>query len=90
MVVLLYMQNDRMKITNYKLVLKVPFVASGGIANGYQMAAALALGADGINMGSRFCATQECSWPQSFKTRLMEASENDTELIFRPLHNTAR
>jgi len=71
-------------------VLKKPFIASGGIANGAQLAAALALGAEGVNMGTRFCATQECNWPDSFKKRMLEADERQTVLIFRALHNTAR
>ena len=54
------------------------------------MAAALCLGADGVNMGTRFCATKECSWPQSFKDAMIKADENQTVLMFRQLHNTAR
>jgi nitronate monooxygenase len=71
-------------------VLKTPFVCSGGVGDGKQLAAALALGAEGVNMGTRFCATQECNWPQSFKQRMVDASEEDTVLMFRRLHNTAR
>lgn len=71
-------------------MLKKPWVASGGIANGKQLAACLALGADGINMGTAFCVTKECPWPDSFKYRLLEAQETDTVLMFRQLHNTAR
>ena len=70
--------------------MKAPFVASGGIADGKQMAAAMALGADGVNMGTRFCATKECPWPESFKQRMIEADERQTVLMFRSLHNTAR
>jgi len=70
--------------------LKVPFVASGGIADGKQLAAALALGAEGVNMGTRFCATKECPWPDSFKQRIVESDERQTVLMFRALHNTAR
>ena len=70
--------------------LSTPFVCSGGVGNGKQLAAALALGADGVNCGTRFCATQECNWPQSFKDRMMAADERDTVLMFRALHNTAR
>ena len=54
------------------------------------MAAALALGAEGVNMGTRFCATKECPWPESFKQRMLEADERQTVLMFRALHNTAR
>ena len=41
-------------------------------------------------MGTRFCATKECSWPESYKTKMLQASEKDTVLLFRTLHNTAR
>jgi nitronate monooxygenase len=70
--------------------LEIPFVASGGIANGQQMVAALALGADGINMGTRFIATQEAPVHQNVKEALVNASELDTRLIMRPLRNTER
>jgi len=69
---------------------KTPFVASGGVGNGAQLAACLALGADGVNLGTRFCATVECAWPEAFKARMVAASEEDTVLMFRRLHNTAR
>jgi nitronate monooxygenase len=71
-------------------VLSSPFVCSGGVGDGRQLAAALALGADGVNCGTRFCATVECNWPQSFKQRMLEADERGSVLIFRQLHNTAR
>jgi len=71
-------------------VLKIPFICSGGVGDGKQLAAALALGADGVNLGTRFCATQECNWPESFKTRMVESDERQTVLMFRRLHNTAR
>ena len=71
-------------------VLKVPYICSGGVGDGKQIAAALALGADGVNCGTRFCATQECMWPQSFKDRMLKANEEDTVLIFRHLKNTTR
>lgn len=71
-------------------VLTQPFVCSGGVGNGRQIAAALALGADGVNCGTRFCATQECNWPESFKTRMLEADERDTVLMLRRLKNTCR
>jgi NAD(P)H-dependent flavin oxidoreductase YrpB (nitropropane dioxygenase family) len=67
-----------------------PFVASGGIGDGKQLAAALALGAEGVNMGTRFCATKECAWPQSFKDAMLKSDETQTVLMFRQLHNTAR
>jgi len=71
-------------------VLKTPFICSGGVGDGKQIAAALALGADGVNCGTRFCATQECNWPKSFKDRMVQASEEDTVLMFRALKNTTR
>ena len=70
--------------------LKIPFVASGGIGNGQQLVAALALGADGINMGTRFIATKEAPVHQNVKDAIIEASELDTKLIMRPLRNTER
>jgi NAD(P)H-dependent flavin oxidoreductase YrpB (nitropropane dioxygenase family) len=71
-------------------VLSKPFVCSGGVATGSQLAAALALGADGVNCGTRFCATQECNWPDSYKQRMLQASETDTVLMLRQLKNTSR
>ena len=70
--------------------LSVPFVASGGIGNGRQLVAALALGADGINMGTRFIATKEAPVHQNVKDALVAAGELDTRLIMRPLRNTER
>lgn len=70
--------------------LNIPYVCSGGVGHGSQLSAALAMGADGVNCGTLFCATKECSWPPSFKAAMMEATENDTVLLFRRLHNTAR
>ena len=70
--------------------LKVPFVASGGIGTASQLAAALALGADGINMGTRFIATKEAPVHQNVKDALIAASELDTRLVMRPLRNTER
>ncbi len=70
--------------------LKVPFVASGGMATGAQLAAALALGADGINMGTRFIATKEAPVHQNVKAAIVAASELDTRLVMRPLRNTER
>jgi NADH:quinone reductase (non-electrogenic) len=68
----------------------IPFVASGGFADGRGLVAALALGADGINMGTRFMATVESGIHQNVKDRLVAAGERDTQLIFRQLRNTAR
>jgi len=70
--------------------LKIPFVASGGMADGRSLVAALALGADGINMGTRFIATQEAPVHERVKQALLAASELDTRLIMRPLRNTER
>ncbi|MFR9801031.1 NAD(P)H-dependent flavin oxidoreductase [Pseudonocardia sp. RS010] len=69
---------------------EIPFIASGGFGDGRGLAAALALGADGINMGTRFMATVESGIHQNVKDRLVEAGERDTRLIFRQLRNTAR
>jgi nitronate monooxygenase len=71
-------------------VLSRPYVCSGGVGDGRQIAAALALGADGVNCGTRFCATRECNWPDSFKERMLQAEEHDTVLMLRRLKNTCR
>jgi nitronate monooxygenase len=71
-------------------VLHVPIAASGGFADGRGLAAALALGADGINMGTRFCATQEAPIHPNFKKAMVDADERQTDLIFRTYRNTAR
>jgi NAD(P)H-dependent flavin oxidoreductase YrpB (nitropropane dioxygenase family) len=71
-------------------VLTTPFICSGGVGDGKQIAAALALGADGVNCGTRFCATQECNWPATFKDRMVSGTEEDTVLMFRRLNNTTR
>jgi nitronate monooxygenase len=71
-------------------VLKIPFVASGGMADGRSLVAALALGADGMNMGTRFIATQEAPVHANVKQAILAASELDTRLIMRPLRNTER
>ncbi|KMS84894.1 nitronate monooxygenase, partial [Streptomyces regensis] len=68
----------------------IPMIASGGFGDARGLVAALALGADGINMGTRFVATQEAPVHENVKRRMVEATERDTELIFRPLRNTAR
>ena len=70
--------------------LKIPFVASGGMGTASQLVAALALGADGINMGTRFIATKEAPVHENVKQALIAASELDTRLIMRPLRNTER
>jgi nitronate monooxygenase len=70
--------------------LTIPFVASGGMADGRSLVAALALGADGMNMGTRFIATREAPVHDNVKQALVAASELDTRLIMRPLRNTER
>ena len=70
--------------------LKLPFVASGGMADGRSLVAALALGAEGINMGTRFIATQEAPVHDNVKQAIVAASELDTRLIMRSLRNTER
>jgi nitronate monooxygenase len=69
---------------------KIPVIASGGIADARGLVAALALGCDGVNMGTRFLATQEAPIHDSIKQQILEADENATKLIFRPLRNTLR
>jgi nitronate monooxygenase len=70
--------------------LDIPFVASGGMADGRSLIAALALGAEGINMGTRFIATKEAPVNEKVKQALIAASELDTRLVMRPLRNTER
>jgi NAD(P)H-dependent flavin oxidoreductase YrpB (nitropropane dioxygenase family) len=70
--------------------LKIPFVASGGMADGRSLVAALSLGADGINMGTRFIATKEAPVHENVKRAIVAASELDTRLVMRPLRNTER
>ncbi|HEY5754908.1 MAG TPA: nitronate monooxygenase family protein [Steroidobacter sp.] len=70
--------------------LKIPVIASGGIGDGRGMAAAFALGAHGINMGTRFMVTQEAPIHDNIKQALAKGGERDTNLIFRTMHNTAR
>lgn len=70
--------------------LKIPFVASGGSATGNQLAAALAMGAEGLNMGTRFMATKEAPIHQNIKEALVKAKVNDTTHVFRTLKNTER
>ena len=68
----------------------LPIIASGGFADGRGLAAALALGADAINMGTRFCATKESNVHDNLKSAMVEQDELATNLIFRSLKNTAR
>lgn len=70
--------------------LDIPLIASGAMADGRTMAAALALGLDGVNMGTRFCVTREAPIHENIKQLLVDASERETNLIFRSLHNTGR
>ena len=70
--------------------LKIPFLASGGMADGRSLVAALALGADGMNMGTRFIATKEAPVHENVKKAIVAASELDTRLVMRPLRNTER
>ena len=70
--------------------LSIPFVASGGLANGRSLVASLAMGADGINMGTRFIATKEAPVHENVKQALVAATELDTRLIMRPIRNTER
>jgi len=70
--------------------LEIPFVASGGMADGRSLVAALALGAEGMNMGTRFIATKEAPVHENVKQAIVAASELDTRLVMRPLRNTER
>jgi NAD(P)H-dependent flavin oxidoreductase YrpB (nitropropane dioxygenase family) len=70
--------------------LEIPMIASGGIADGRGLVAALALGADGVNMGTRFMCTAESPIHQRIKEAIVEHDERSTNLIFRPFRNTAR
>jgi NADH:quinone reductase (non-electrogenic) len=83
-------------ITNFILLsrarqsLKVPFIASGGFADGQGLAAALSLGAEGINMGTRFMCTIEAPIHQNIKEAIVRAQETDTQLVLRRWRNTSR
>lgn len=70
--------------------LKIPFVASGGMADARSLVAAMALGAEGMNMGTRFIATKEAPVHENVKQAIVAASELDTRLIMRSLRNTER
>lgn len=70
--------------------LEIPFVSSGGQADGRSLVASLAMGASGMNMGTRFIATQEAPVHQNVKDAIVAADERDTRLVMRPLRNTER
>ncbi|WP_299295400.1 nitronate monooxygenase family protein [uncultured Erythrobacter sp.] len=70
--------------------LEIPFVSSGGMADGRSLVASLAMGAQGMNMGTRFIATKEAPVHENVKKAIVEASELDTRLVMRPLRNTER
>ena len=70
--------------------LTIPFVSSGGMADARSLVASLAMGADGMNMGTRFIATKEAPVHDNVKNAIVAASELDTRLIMRPLRNTER
>ena len=70
--------------------LNIPFVASGGMADGRSLVAALSLGAEGMNMGTRFIATKEAPVHDNVKQAIVAASELDTRLVMRSLRNTER
>ncbi len=70
--------------------LEIPFVSSGGMADGRSLVASLALGAEGMNMGTRFIATREAPVHDNVKAAIVAASELDTRLVMRPLRNTER
>jgi NADH:quinone reductase (non-electrogenic) len=70
--------------------LSIPFVTSGGVGDGKQLAASLALGAEGVNMGTRFMATLEAPIHANIKQALVDGDENSTQLVMRTLKNTER
>ncbi|MEP0392785.1 MAG: nitronate monooxygenase family protein [Erythrobacter sp.] len=70
--------------------LEIPFVSSGGMADGRSLVASLAMGAQGMNMGTRFIATKEAPVHENVKRAIVEATELDTRLVMRPLRNTER
>lgn len=83
-------------VTNFVLLpraadlLSIPFIASGGMADGRSLVAALALGADGINMGTRFLVTREAPVHPNVKQAILDADERSTTLVMRSLRNTER
>ena len=70
--------------------LEIPFVASGGMADARSLVGALSMGAEGMNMGTRFIATKEAPVHENVKQAILNASELDTRLVMRPLRNTER
>ncbi|MDG2450816.1 MAG: nitronate monooxygenase family protein [Saprospiraceae bacterium] len=70
--------------------LEIPFLASGGMADARSLVASIAMGAEGMNMGTRFMATQEAPIHQNVKQAILDATELDTRLVMRPLRNTER
>src|SRR4029079_8633540 len=70
--------------------IKIPMIASGGFGDARGLVAALALGAEGVNMGTRFMATVESPIHENIKEQIVENDERSTDLIFRTMHNTAR
>ena len=70
--------------------LSIPFVSSGGMADGRSLVASLAMGADGMNMGTRFVVTKEAPVHENVKEAILKATELDTRLVMRPLRNTER
>jgi len=70
--------------------LEIPFVASGGMADARSLVASMAMGAEGMNMGTRFIATQEAPVHDNVKQAILQATELDTRLVMRPLRNTER
>lgn len=70
--------------------LEIPFLASGGMADARSLVASLAMGAEGMNMGTRFIATQEAPVHENVKHAILDATELDTRLVMRPLRNTER
>mmetsp|Transcript_30986 Transcript_30986/g.70400 ORF Transcript_30986/g.70400 Transcript_30986/m.70400 type:complete len:353 (-) Transcript_30986:192-1250(-) len=71
-------------------VLTVPYICSGGVTTGAQLAAALALGAEGVNLGTVLCVTQESNWPTPFKESMVKSDERETCLVNRPFRSTSR
>ena len=77
-------------LDDHHIELDIPFVASGGMADARSLVASLAMGAEGMNMGTRFIATQEAPVHENVKKAIVAASELDTRLVMRPLRNTER